>query len=54
MSEAATAAGFSRLLSDDRLTRRAVEGDERAFAAIFNRYHQPLYRFCLARSARSI
>lgn len=48
MSEAATAAGFSRLLSDDRLTRRAVEGDQRAFAAIFNRYHQPLYRFCLA------
>jgi len=48
MSEAATAAGFSRLLSDDRLTRRAVDGDQRAFAAIFNRYHQPLYRFCLA------
>lgn len=48
MSEAATAAGFSRLLSDDRLTRRAVEGDQRAFAAIFSRYHQALYRFCLA------
>jgi RNA polymerase sigma factor (sigma-70 family) len=48
MSEAATAAGFSRLLSDDRLTRRAVSGDERAFAAIFSRYHQALYRFCLA------
>ena len=48
MSEAATAAGFSRLLSDDRLTRRAVSGDQRAFAAIFSRYHQPLYRFCLA------
>jgi RNA polymerase sigma factor (sigma-70 family) len=48
MSEAATAAGFSRLLSDDRLTRRAVSGDQRAFAAIFSRYHQALYRFCLA------
>ncbi|MGN6275217.1 MAG: sigma-70 family RNA polymerase sigma factor [Solirubrobacterales bacterium] len=48
MSEVATAAGFSRLLSDDRLTRRAVDGDQRAFAAIFSRYHQALYRFCLA------
>src|ERR1700749_1094827 len=48
MSEAAAAGGFSRLFSDERLTRRAVGGDERAFAAIFRRYHQPLYRFCLA------
>ncbi|HMI82288.1 MAG TPA: sigma-70 family RNA polymerase sigma factor [Solirubrobacterales bacterium] len=48
MSEAVAAAGFSRLLSDERLTRRAVGGDERAFAAIFRRYHQSLYRFCLA------
>jgi len=48
MSEAAAAAGFSRLLSDERLTRRAVGGDERAFAAIFRRYHQSLYRFILA------
>src|SRR4051812_1185111 len=48
MSEAAAAPGFSRLLSDERLTRRAVGGDERAFGAIFNRYHQSLYRFCLA------
>ncbi|HEV2790179.1 MAG TPA: sigma-70 family RNA polymerase sigma factor [Solirubrobacterales bacterium] len=48
MSEAAVAAGFTGLLSDDRLTRRAIGGDERAFAAIFRRYHQPLYRFCLA------
>jgi RNA polymerase sigma factor (sigma-70 family) len=44
----AVAAPFSRLLSDERLTRRAVGGDERAFAAIFGRYHQSLYRFCLA------
>jgi RNA polymerase sigma factor (sigma-70 family) len=48
MSEAAAPAGFSRVLSDERLTRRAVGGDERAFAAIFRRYHQSLYRFCLA------
>jgi len=48
MSEAVATTGFSRLLSDERLTRRAVGGDERAFAAIFRRYHQDLYRFCLA------
>src|SRR5690349_24747447 len=48
MSEAAAAAGFSRWLSDERLTRRACGGDERAFAAIFRRYHQPRYLFCLA------
>jgi RNA polymerase sigma factor (sigma-70 family) len=48
MSEAAAPGGFARLLSDDRLARRAVGGDERAFAAIFRRYHQSLYRFCLA------
>jgi len=46
MSEA-VAAPFSRLLSDERLTKRAVDGDERAFATIFRRYHQSLYRFCL-------
>jgi RNA polymerase sigma factor (sigma-70 family) len=48
MSEAAAPAGFSRLLSDERLTQRALGGDERAFAAIFRRYHQPVYRFSLA------
>jgi RNA polymerase sigma factor (sigma-70 family) len=48
MSGAAAAPRPSSLLSDERLTRRAVGGDERAFAAIFRRYHQPLYRFCLA------
>src|SRR5215203_6307274 len=47
-TEAAAPAGFNRLLSDERLTKRAVGGDERAFAAIFRRYHQSLYRFCLA------
>jgi RNA polymerase sigma factor (sigma-70 family) len=48
MSEVAAAVGFSRWQSDERLTRRACGGDERAFAAIFSRYHQPLYRFCMA------
>ncbi|HEV2857818.1 MAG TPA: RNA polymerase sigma factor [Solirubrobacterales bacterium] len=47
MSEA-IAAPISRLLSDERLTQRAVGGDDRAFSAIFRRYHQSLYRFCLA------
>lgn len=37
-----------RLLSDDRLARRAAKGDRRAFEAIYQRYHQDLYRFCLA------
>jgi RNA polymerase sigma factor (sigma-70 family) len=54
MSEAAAQSGFgsgpsiARLLSDDRLARQAASGDERAFAAIFDRYHQRLYRYCLA------
>ncbi len=54
MSEAAAPGGrepvlgASRLMSDDRLARRAAKGDRRAFATIYNRYHQDLYRFCLA------
>jgi len=54
MSEAAASQGrapgrgLTRVLSDDRLTKRAIGGDERAFAGIFRRYHQSLYRFCLA------
>jgi len=36
-----------RLLSDDRLARCASGGDRRAIAAIFERYQQELYRFCL-------
>jgi RNA polymerase sigma factor (sigma-70 family) len=47
MSEA-PAPPFARLLSDERLTQRAVGGDGGAFAAIFRRYHQSLFRFCLA------
>src|SRR5829696_2191861 len=44
----APSGGLLGMLSDERLVRRAVAGDERAFAAIFSRYHQSLYRFCLA------
>ena len=35
-----------RPLSDERLVRRAADGDQRAFAAIFERHHQALYRYC--------
>ncbi len=34
--------------SDDSLVLRAAEGDRRAFEEIYSRYHQDLYRFCLA------
>jgi RNA polymerase sigma factor (sigma-70 family) len=37
-----------RVLSDDRLARLASGGDRAAFGAIFDRYHQPLYRYCLS------
>ncbi len=40
-----TAALF-RLWPDARLVRSASRGEERAFAAIFERYHQELYRYC--------
>src|SRR4051794_10293935 len=33
--------------SDERLARRATGGDEQALGAIFERYQQELYRFCL-------
>jgi len=50
MSEAAARGGsrLSDLFSDERLVRRATGGDEQAFEAIFRRYHQRLYRYCLA------
>lgn len=38
----------ARLFSDDRLVNRASRGDERAFAAIYDRYHQELFRYCQA------
>ncbi len=34
--------------SDDRLALGATKGDRRAFAAIYRRYHQELYRYCAA------
>lgn len=44
-----TAAGnhirLSRM-SDELLARQAARGGERAFTAIYERYHQPLYRYC--------
>jgi RNA polymerase sigma factor (sigma-70 family) len=33
-------------LSDEALARRAGRGDERAFAALYERYHQLLYGYC--------
>ncbi|HEX9968088.1 MAG TPA: RNA polymerase sigma factor, partial [Solirubrobacterales bacterium] len=38
----------ARLLPDERLSRRATTGDRGAIEEIFRRYHQDLYRFCLA------
>jgi RNA polymerase sigma factor (sigma-70 family) len=35
-----------RTASDDRLAALAAAGDERAFTVIFERHHQPLYRYC--------
>jgi RNA polymerase sigma factor (sigma-70 family) len=34
------------LFGDERLARLVGSGSERAFAAIYERYHQPLYRYC--------
>ena len=35
-----------RLRSDDRLARDAAGGESAAFAALYERHHQPLYRYC--------
>jgi RNA polymerase sigma factor (sigma-70 family) len=37
-----------RLLTDERLARLAAKGDRMAFEAIFDRYHQELYRYCVS------
>jgi hypothetical protein len=37
--------GLTRL-ADERLARAVANGDERAFATIYERYHQELYRYC--------
>jgi RNA polymerase sigma factor (sigma-70 family) len=34
------------MLGDDRLARLAGDGNERAFATLYARFHQPLYRYC--------
>ena len=41
------------VLGDARLVRLAARGDEAAFAQIFRRYHQPLYRYCRAITGNS-
>jgi RNA polymerase sigma factor (sigma-70 family) len=38
----------SRMLSDAAIARRAAGGNQGAFAAIFERYHQDLFRYCAA------
>jgi RNA polymerase sigma factor (sigma-70 family) len=40
--------GPVRLLSDERLARLASRGGERAFATLYERHHQALYRYCLS------
>ena len=37
-----------RLLGDERLAKLAAAGDRPAFTAIYDRYHAPLYRYCLS------
>ena len=47
---ARTGAGFKTgplaLLADERLARMAAAGHERAFAVVYERHQQPLYRYC--------
>ena len=43
-----TQAAPSRMLSDAAIARRAAAGNQGAFASIFERYHQALYRYCAA------
>jgi Sigma-70 region 2 len=33
-------------LGDERLDRLAARGSQRAFAAVYERHHQMLYRYC--------
>ncbi len=35
-----------RLSSDERLARLVSKGSERAFATLYRRHHQALYRYC--------
>src|SRR5690348_5503886 len=36
------------LLGDDRLAKLAAGGSTSAFAAIYKRHHQAIYRYCLS------
>ncbi len=36
----------TRLLGDERLALEVGAGSDRAFTALYTRYHQPLYRYC--------
>ena len=51
-STGATGSGaFTRtraLMRDDRLAARAARGDHHAFAELYRRHHQRLYRYCLS------
>jgi len=38
----------AKLCSDALLAQRAARGDERAFAEVFERHHQAIYRYCLS------
>jgi RNA polymerase sigma-70 factor (ECF subfamily) len=50
--EATSAIGAgSGLGADAALVRAAQAGDARAFGELYERYRQPLYRYCLARSS---
>lgn len=40
--------GAAAFLSDERLARRAAKADRHAFAAIYERYSQEIYGFCLS------
>jgi RNA polymerase sigma factor (sigma-70 family) len=35
-----------RLLGDERLARSVADGNDAAFAHLYERFHQPLYRYC--------
>src|SRR5437868_1345055 len=37
-----------RLLGDEALAQRVADGDGQAFAALYRRHHQALYRYCRA------
>jgi len=48
MQRMATASDGS---ADEVLIRAAAAGDRSAFGELYERYRQPVYRYCLARSS---